>query len=67
MQLSRQHKLCTYYKVRIGEERGMSESVIDLWKDEVTDAEKNSPKNREEEFRLIPVLCNFCDSNIGII
>lgn len=66
MQLSRQHKLCTYYKVRIGEERGMSESVIDLWKDEVTDAEKNSAKNRGV-FRLIPVLYNFCDSNIGII
>lgn len=48
MQLSRQHKLCTYYKVRIGEERGISESVIDLWKDEMTDAEKNSAKNRED-------------------
>lgn len=58
MQLSRQHKLCTYYKVRMGEERGMSENVIDLWKDEVTDAEKNNAKNKRN-IRLISVSCQL--------
>lgn len=58
MQLSRQHKLCTYYKVRIGEERGISENVIDSWKDEATDAEKNNAKNKKS-FRLIFVLCKL--------
>lgn len=58
MQLSRQHKLCTYYKVRIGEERRISENVIDLWKVEATDAEKNNAKN-EKSFRLIFVLCKL--------
>lgn len=56
MQLSRQHKLCTYYKVRMGEERGMSENVIDLWKDEITDAEKNNAKDKRS-YRLIIINC----------
>lgn len=47
----------------------MSEDVIDLWKDEMTDAEKNNAKDKRNYRININKLfhVNFCKSGVGLI